>query len=257
MSTPEHRHTIILERLAAHDAVTVSALSEELGVSAVTIRKDLKQLEDRGLLYRTHGGARRGNPYVTDLPVSEKAQIRAEEKERIGRAAAALIAPRDSVLFASGTTVHAVARQLAARAEARQLTAVTSAMDVAQDLARIPRAEVLLLGGIVRPSSSSVVGPYAVEFLSEHACDKLILGVDGFDLDFGLTTTSALEAELNQAMMRAAQWTIVVADASKFGRRGFRRICATEDVDLVVTDGDVDPEAVRRLEADGIEVQVV
>lgn len=237
--------------------MSVADLSDRLDVSAVTIRKDLKALEERGLLYRTHGGARLHNPYVTDRPVSEKAQIQADEKARIGQAAAALVAPRDSVLFASGTTVRAVAHQLAASAAARQLTAVTNSMDVARDLARLPEAEVLLLGGLVRPSSSSVVGPYAVSFLAEHACDKLFLGVDGFDLDFGLTTTSALEAELNQAMMRSAQRTVVVADATKFGRRGFRRICAASDVDLVVTDRGVDAEVVCRLEALGVEVQVV
>lgn len=235
-------------------------LSDRLSVSAVTIRKDLKALEQRGLLYRTHGGARLHNPYVTDRPVSEKAQVQAEEKERIGRAAADMVAPRDTVLFASGTTVHTAARQVAAqtgRNGTHQLTVLTSSIGVAQALAPLPQAEVLLLGGIVRPSSFSVIGPYATALLADHACDKLFLGVDGFDIRFGLTTTNALEAELNQAMMRAAQRTVVLVDSSKFGRRGFRRICGVGDVDLVITDDGVSAETLRRLDEHGIEVETV
>ena len=253
------RHQFILNKIQQEGHINVIDLCQELDVSSVTIRKDLKLLEQRGLLYRTHGGAYLHNPYVTDRPVTEKARLHADEKEHVAQAAATLVAPRDTVILASGTTVHAVARHLAARRGpegVRQLTVVTSSLVAAQELSRHPEVEVLQLGGLVRPSSASVVGPYAVSLLAEHACDKLFLGVDGFDLAFGLTTTSLLEAELNQAMIRAAQRTIVVLDSTKFGQRGFRRICGIEDVDIVVTDEAVDPDVVAELEALGVEVEV-
>jgi DeoR family transcriptional regulator of aga operon len=128
---------------------------------------------------------------------------------------------------------------------------------VAAVLSGLPLVEILMLGGIVRKSSTSVVGPHAEQMLEDHACSKLFLGVDGFDLDYGLTTTNALEATLNQAMMRAAQRTVVVVDSSKFGRRGFRRICNADAVDTVITDTGVSDETVHTLEQRGVVVEVV
>ena len=254
MKNIAERQNRILEMLEAQGFVAVSDLSDKLDVSEPTIRRDLRALEERNLLHRTHGGATRTDPYVRDRAVSEKARVRVEEKRRIGEAAAALIEPNDYIILASGTTVQAVARQITG---ASSLTVITSAMNVAMELTRLQNAEIFMLGGVVRHSSTSVVGPYAEEVLQEYRCDKLFLGVDGFDTSFGLTTTSALEAHLNQAMIRAAQRTIVVADASKFDRRGFRRICGLEDVDRVITDDGVEEAVVRRMEEQGIEVDVV
>lgn len=248
------RQDHILQLLKKQGHVSVSELSQQLEVSEVTIRKDLRALEERDLLYRTHGGAHLRNPTVLDRPLQEKASIHADEKRRIGEAAAALVEARDSIIIASGTTMTHVARNLSA---ASTLTVVTSALNVALELVRFDGVEILLLGGMLRHSSASVVGPHAEAMLGDTACDKLFLGVDGFDLEFGLTTTNALEAALNQAMIRAAQRVIVLADSSKFGRRGFRRICSVDEVDRVITDGDIDPATVRHLADRGIEVDVV
>ena len=252
--SPAERHDFILRHLKEEGYVTVSDLSDRLGVSEVTIRKDLRKLENRHLLYRTHGGANLRNPYVVDRPLTEKASLYAEEKRRIGQAAAELVNPRDSIILASGTTMTQVARHLP---DAHALTVITSAMNVALELARLQSVDILMLGGIVRHSSTSVVGPYAEEMLDGYACDKLFLGVDGFDLDYGLTTTNDLEASLNQVMIRTTQRTIVVTDSSKFGRRGFRRICGLDLIDRVITDSGIEPSVVEALEAHAIEVDVV
>jgi DeoR family transcriptional regulator of aga operon len=252
-SVPE-RHEVILKRLRHQGHVSVSELSKHLDVSEVTIRKDLNALEQRHLLYRTHGGATMSNPYVLDRSVEEKTGEHASEKDRIGKAAAALVESQDSIILASGTTLMYVARHLR---DVPGLTVVTSAMNVAAVLSGLPLVEILMLGGIVRKSSTSVVGPHAEQMLEDHACSKLFLGVDGFDLDYGLTTTNALEATLNQAMMRAAQRTVVVVDSSKFGRRGFRRICNADAVDTVITDTGVSDETVHTLEQRGVVVEVV
>ena len=251
MSTPAERQGQILRRLQEQGFVTVSDLAERLDVSEVTIRKDLQALEERDLLYRTHGGATPTDPYVLDRPVDEKAEERAEEKSRIARAAAELVDPGESVILASGTTVLEVARVLRGR---RQLTVLTSALNVALAL-RDADIEVLVLGGMLRPSSVSTVGPYAEDMLAEHAVTRFFLGVDGIDLEHGLSTTNALEAQLNRAMMAAAQRTVVVADSSKFGRRGFRKICDLEEVDVLITDAGVSDSYVHALDERGVEVR--
>jgi DeoR family transcriptional regulator of aga operon len=257
MSLMQHlpeRQNRILHLLQTQGHVSVSDLSDRLEVSEVTIRKDLRALEERELLYRTHGGAHLRNPYVTDRPLQEKAAIQAEEKRQIGEAAADLVSDRDSIIIGSGTTMTHLARSLRSKSA---LTVVTGALNVALELVHLAEAEVLLLGGMLRSSSASVVGPHAEAMLRDTACDKLFLGVDGFDLDFGLTTSNALEAALNHAMIESVQRVIVLADSSKFGRRGFRRICGIEEVDRVITDGDVEDAAVKELEERGVEVDVV
>jgi DeoR family transcriptional regulator, aga operon transcriptional repressor len=254
MQSPAERHRAILDRLHERGSVRVADLSAEMEVSEVTVRKDLRVLEERRLLFRTHGGASRTDPHVLDRPVGEKAELHQAEKRRIGRAAAELVEPMDSIILASGTTVIEMTRHLHGLGE---LTVITSALDAAMEMLRLPEVEVLMLGGMVRRSSASVVGPYAEQVLREHSCQKLFLGVDGFDLEYGLTTTHALEAQLNRVMMDAAQRVIVITDSSKFGRRGFRRICGIDELDCVITDDGVPDAVVQRLEEEGIDVTVV
>ena len=117
--------------------------------------------------------------------------------------------------------------------------------------------DVIQLGGITRSSSVSVVGPFAEQMLRSFNCSKLFIGVDGIDPEFGLTTTNMLEASLNRAMIDAAQKVVVLADSSKFGRRGFSKICDLESVDRIITDNRVQPLYLDRLRERGIEVTVV
>lgn len=251
MLSPVERHSRILKRLQEQGFVTVSSLSEALDVSEVTIRRDLRLLEDRNLLYRTHGGASPTNPFVYDRPVSEKAKQHAEEKGRIAAAAAALVEPFDAIILASGTTIHQIARHLKSTPN---LTIVTSSLNVAMDVVHVPESEIVVIGGMLRKTSTSVAGPAAEEMMLRYRCRKLFLGVDGFDLDYGLTTSNSLEASLNQKMIEAAQQVIVVADSSKFGRRSFSYICGIDEIDTVITD-DAAPEGmVKALEDQGVSV---
>lgn len=251
---PAEREVLILKRLKEHGYVTVTDLSDWLNVSEVTIRKDLQKLESRNLLHRTYGGANLRNPYVRDRPLNEKATHYAEEKRRIGKAAADLVSDHDSIILASGTTMTQVARYLEGTPE---LTVITSAMNVALEVAHLRDVDVLMLGGMVRPTSKSVVGPYAQEMIKEYACDKLFLGVDGFDLEYGLTTANAPEARLNQYMIDAAQYVIIVTDSSKFGCRSLRRICGLDSIHRVITDSGVDASVVEKLEEYPIYVDIV
>lgn len=138
-----------------------------------------------------------------------------------------------------------------------RLTVITAAVPVTQILSQHADVDVLQLGGITRSSSVSVVGPFAEAMLRNFNCSKLFVGVDGIDTEFGLTTTNVLEASLNDAMINAAQKVVVLADSSKFGRRGFSKICDLEAVDRIITDSGVQPLYLERLRERGIEVTVV
>ncbi|GAB3924755.1 DeoR/GlpR family DNA-binding transcription regulator [Mucilaginibacter myungsuensis] len=248
------RHQFILNKLKKEGNLNVVELCQELKVSSVTIRKDLKVLEDKNLLFRTHGGATLTNPYIVDRPVNEKEKVQSTEKLKIAAAAAGLVEDNDSVIIASGTTMQYLAKSLPPR---MGLTVITSALNVALELLKYPTVEVMQLGGLLRKSSSSVTGTYAEQILADFFCSKLFLGVDGIDLDFGLTTTNAMEAQLNRQMIKVSQKTIVLCDSTKFGRRGFGKICGLEDIDHIITDSGVSEHVVKTLEGLGITVTIV
>lgn len=254
MTSQHERHQHILSRLQKEGYVKVLDLCRELNVSSVTIRKDLQLLEDKNLLYRTHGGVTLTNPYAADRPVNEKEKIKSGEKTLIGRAAAALIEQNDCIIIASGTSVQAFAKEINPKGS---LTVITAALNVALELIHHPEIEIIQLGGMLRKSSSSTTGPYAEQVLEDFSCNKLFLGVDGIDIEFGLTTTNAMEAHLNRKMIAAAQRTIILADSTKFGKRGFGRICGLEEVDQIITDSGISEHMQQTLSGMGIELTIV
>lgn len=253
MKSITERHRIILKILGENEHVNVQELSTQMKVSEVTIRKDLKLLEDKNLLFRTHGGASKVNPYTNDKPVAVKERLNAEEKQVIAKTAATMIGNNDSIIIGSGTSMLALARAI--HPEVR-LTVITSALNVALELSHHLNVEVLQLGGQLRQNSSSVMGPYAEQILADISCGILFLGVDGIDLEVGLTTTSLMEARLNQKMMDAAQITVVLADSSKFGKRGLGKICQIDQIQHIITDSGISPELVKLLEEKGVSITI-
>jgi DeoR family transcriptional regulator of aga operon len=250
------RHQYILNKLQEEGFVNVNELSIELNVSVVTIRKDLKLLESRNLLYRTHGSATPSNPSIAERNIHEKEKVNVDQKQRIAKMAMEYIEPNDIITLASGSTVLELARQILQK-QIKPLSVITASLNVGQMLNIDPDIEIHLLGGLIRKSSNSAVGPFAERMMEGFSSHKLFLGVDGIDADFGLSTTSALEASLNQLMIKSAQKIIVLADSSKFGRRGFGKICDTSTVDLVITGKEV-PQALReRIGEQGVAVKTV
>ena len=249
--TITERHKYILEELDRAGFVSVSDLAKSMEVSMVTIRKDLKILEDKGLLFRSHGSATPVSPYVSDRSVQVKKLEQVEEKTRIAQRALGFLEDKEAILIGSGTTVVAFAQAIP---KSTSLTVLTAAMNVTLALIDCPEVELVQLGGVVRKSSSSVVGHYAEDMLNGFACSKLFLSVDGISLEHGLTTSNMMEAHLNAKMIGSVQKTIVLADSQKFGRKGFGKICELEDIDMIITDRGI-PEMYReKLEEKGIEV---
>ncbi len=249
--TKEERHALIMDRLTKQGSIMVSDLVRAMNVSSVTIRKDLTELEKQDKLYRSHGKAILMNPYIHNRSVIEKEQLAVDEKRAIGLAAAQLITRDDSIIIASGSTVHAMARNIK---PIHRLTVVSASLPVSEILAQNESIDVMQLGGMLRHSSLSVVGQYSETILRDCSVSKLYMGVDGIDFEFGFTTTDMREAELNQKMMAAAQKTIILADSSKFGKRGFAKIGNMEDIDIIITDAGISPQDARAIEEIGIDL---
>ncbi len=245
------RHELILKRIQEEGRLNIVDLSDSMKVSGVTIRKDLKLLEDKGLLFRTRGGASITNPYTVERSINEKELIRSDEKQKIARTAIELIGESDSIMIGSGTTVYALAHFLYPK---HHLNVITPAVKVTLALYNRPNIEVLQLGGLIRPNSSSVAGNYAEKILEEISCGILFLGVDGIDLEFGFSITNLAEASLNQKMIETADAVAILADGSKFGRRGLGRVCALEQVKYIVTDSGAPIKMIKQLEEKGIQV---
>ncbi len=248
------RHKVILDILRVQGSVSVLDLAERLNVSEVTIRKDLTTLECQNLLYRTHGKAIPISPYIGDRHINEKEKQAVLEKSAIGREAANLIYDNDSIIIASGTTILYAAKEMA---DKRGLTVVTASVTVSSVLSQNKYIDVVQLGGLVRESSVSVVGSFAENMLKLFNCSKLFMGADGLDLDFGVTTTNLMEANLNRMMMDTAQKTILLIDSTKFGKKGFSKICGVEEIDHIITDSGISQAYVDNLRERGVEVTIV
>lgn len=245
------RHKHILDKLQRDGYVKVQDLADDLDVTSVTIRKDLKILEKKGLLYRTHGSASPVNPHTGDRAITEKEKIKPDEKRHIAIAASKLIEENDSIMINSGSTICAFAEQIAPK---NNLTVVSASTRATTIIGENDEINVIQLGGVYRKRSTSVIGNYTLSFLQDITCSKLFLGVDGIDFDFGITTSNIEEAELNKAMMKVALKTVVLADSSKFGRKGFGKICDVDKIDIIITDSGISPSMIKMIEEVGIEL---
>ena len=253
LSLPE-RHSRILALLQQNGSISVTQLSELFKVSEVTIRKDLSYLEQQKKLYRTHGSASPVNPLVQDVSVHVKSAVNSEIKQKIAVEAAALICPDDSVFIASGSTVYAFAERIR---PVGHLNVVTPSLRVAMLMNESEETTVTVLGGVLYKKSLSVRGEYAAQGFENVICSKLFFGADGIDSNFGITCATAEEATLTQKMMRASAKSVVLADSSKFGRRGFGRICSMERIDCIVTDDGISEQYRRLIEEAGVDLIVV
>lgn len=249
-STVERRDDII-QILYDLGRVRVDELSEQFSVTTVTIRNDLDFLEKKGILHRTHGGAIIRKNVYEDPTLEEKQELNKEEKQRIGQKAVEMIEEGDSILLDSGTTTREIARRIN---DIDNLTIMTNAINIAIELASKKNLNLMLTGGSIRSESYSLVGPDAESVINNYYFDKFFLGVDGLDLEHGLTTPNPMEAQLNRLMVKRAHEIIAVTDSSKFGRYSFSFICGIESISTIITDTKISTEFEKSLQRKDIEV---
>jgi DeoR family transcriptional regulator, aga operon transcriptional repressor len=231
--------------------VRVTELSREFGVSAVTVRGDLDALEAEGGIRRVHGGAVPLDAAQLEERSFEEAAVQAAEaKARIAAVAADLIEPGMSILLDVGTTAAAVARQLLRRDGLRDLTVITNGLSIALLLeGAIPRLQVVVTGGTLRPLQHSLVAPLAHQVLGRVYADLALIGCNGVEADAGVTNINLPEAEVKAAMIAAAARTVVMADGSKIGRVQLGRVADVSAVDVLITDSTAPSPALAELRA--------
>ena len=245
------RKAIITEMLKNDEQLQVRELAERFSVSQMTIRRDLDELEKQGFLIRTHGGAVSTGKLRFIQSVLPEFEV-SKEKTAIGRTAAAMVKPGQTIMVDTGTTTMEVARNLP---QDSSVTVVTTSLAVAQDLYR-SSLKVLLLGGFLRSEFPSVYGPLTEKLLDDINVDVLFIGCDGANSSDGFYSDDLHIASLERGMIRIAEQVIVVTESTKFGRRAFSRYAAPEQVKTVVTDTGLSSEDQRNLEERGVYVLI-
>ncbi|MEU8674839.1 DeoR/GlpR family DNA-binding transcription regulator [Streptomyces sp. NPDC048560] len=261
------RWDALLELVGKNGRVEVEDAAVALDVSAATIRRDLDQLAEQHLLTRTRGGAvAHGVSY--ELALRYKTGRHAPEKQAIGRAASELVAVGEVVGLTGGTTITEVARALALRPDIvgetgmsaggqPTLTVVTNALNIANELVIRPQIKLVVTGGVARPQSYELTGPLANGVMSEITLDVAVLGVNAIDIERGAYVHHEGEASINRLLAERAQRVVVAADSSKIGKRAFARVCDLGQVDTLVTDSGIAPEARARFAEAGVTVIAV
>lgn len=244
------RMSAILDHIAESGSVDVARIATALSVSAATLRRDLRVLQEQGLLVRTHGGAV-ASGVGFELPLRHREARRQPEKRAIGRLAASLVPPGAVVGMTGGTTATEVARALPNDAG---ITVVTNALNIAVELVLRPSLRVMVVGGSARHASYELVGPAAESMIERYQLDLSFIGVDGLTVAEGCSTYDEMEAHTDHVFINRARRTVVIADSSKIGKRTFARICRTEEIGDLVTDAEADPDVVARLREAGVNV---
>lgn len=251
----EERRRHIRELVAERGRITVAELVAMFDISQVTVRSDLNALAEIGAVVRTRGGAL-AQRADEDLPIGVKQTLRRAEKMRIAEAAVRLIGEGQTIVLDSGTTTAEIAKQIRGL-KLQSINVITNALNIAVLLAGAPHVTLIMLGGVLRPSSYSLGGPQAEAALQGLHADILFLGFDGLDPEIGVMTPHLLEARLNSRMLEIARSVVAVGDSSKIGRRSLSVIAKIEQVDRIITDAGAAPETVEALRARGAQVVLV
>jgi DeoR family transcriptional regulator of aga operon len=228
----EERRTQILQIVRSAGRVRVNGLASRFNTSAVTIRSDLNELHQRGLVLRSHGGAVLPDTILRESPVHERLKAHSDEKRRIGAMAASLINNGETIILDSGTTTLEIARQIKKK---QGLQIITNGVNIAAELLDARDVQVFIVGGSVRGESASISGHFTEEMFGQFSADKLFLSGAGCDLDFGVSGANLEETMVNRAMIRIAREIILVADASKFSKRSMSRIAPFSEIDTVIS----------------------
>ncbi len=240
----------ILDYINEEKKATVSEISDLIDVSKVTVRKYLSELESKGLLIRTHGGVLSADSDLNnEIPYSSKKDLNRTEKQIIGKVASEWINEGDVVILDSGSTTFEIAQSI----KDIKVTIITNDVKIAFELASKPNINLIITGGAVQKNLFTIVSFHTENFLKEIHVNKAFLGADGIDLEDGITNRTMEEVAIKQAMMKAADQVILVADHSKLGKRTFSNVCKIEQIDIMIMDS-MDEEYQKAFREKGVNV---
>jgi len=251
ISTVERRR-IILEELQQNKQVNTAKLNEHFGVSEVTLRKDLRYLENRNLLIRSRGGAMLPVKVSDDLSVRKRMVLNLEQKKSIAAAASLLIKEGDTIILDSGTTLMQLAKNLE---KIKKLTIITNALDIVLKLSEFNNLKIIVPGGIFRKKSCSLVGVNAVENFQMFRADKYFVSADGINQE-GIFTANLEEGQIAKLIMSHAKENIILIDSSKFNRNGIINFAPLSKIHTLVTDKNIPQNYLTHFTNLGIKVVI-
>lgn len=251
--TPE-RQRQILSLLERQGRLSVAEIVQQFSISEATARRDLESLALQGKAQRVHGGVISVEQAPPELPILEREKEQSDEKARIGRAAASLVADKETVFLGSGTTILEVARNLRDR---KHLTVITNSLAVLNMLAGLKEITVISLGGMLRESELSFIGHITEQALSEVRVDKVFMGTRGLSLEHGLTNDYLQETLTDRAILKIGREVVIVADYSKVNRVSTALLAPLSTMHTFVTDAKADKKFIQALKKQGIQVVIV
>lgn len=250
----DQRLTAILKHLEKHDHVSTKALSDELAVTQVTVRSDLNLLENQGKILRVFGGAMLANR-VRETAHEQRSAVDHQAKMAIAKTALELLAPQMTVVLDVGTSTFELAKEISASEFLSEMTIVTNGLQIALALeTAIPRNDVLITGGLLRPIQHSLVHAGATEVIERFKSNFSFIGCDGIDVHGGVTTTNLPEADLKETMRKNTDRSVLLAAASKLGKIANVKVNSVDAFDTLITSHDADPQIIESLRSAGLEV---
>jgi DeoR family transcriptional regulator, fructose operon transcriptional repressor len=246
----EERLESLLAYLNEKGRLTVQEAIEYMNVSADTVRRDFNRLALNGLATRTYGGIIPLENTLFDPSIKEKSPRYQQEKKAIAKLAANLIEDEDSIIIDAGTTTEKILDYIPA---SKKITIITDALNVA--IASSQRGfETIILGGVIRNETLSIIGPDAVAMMKHYHADKLFLGVSTLSIESGMMVPNRMEAEIKAELIKKTNQVILMADHSKLDKTGFFTLGSLHEIDILITDSAADPEFIQRVEEQGVEV---
>lgn len=246
----EERQDKIMQKLNESSSLKVIELAEKFNVSESTIRRDLQEMEEKGMLIRTHGGAVGKSATSFEPSFEEKQTERHAEKVGIGSIAASMIEDGDTIILDSGTTSLEIARHITSK----DITVITNSIDIAYELSQKDNVEVIVAGGNIRKNTRAMVGYITERALNNFRVDKAFIGANGISIDDGITTPNFVEAQTKKAMISVANKVIICADSSKFNKVCFSVICPLRMVSAIITSDDLDESIIKEYKDSGAEI---
>lgn len=249
------RLVVIMEQVNKYGRMNVLDMAEKLDVSTATIRRDLNELEQRGMIRRIHGGAVLASVSTTfEYQYHDKVALRMEEKKRIAIFAAEEVQDGDAIFLDSGTTTYQIASLLGSK---KNLTVITYDMSIASILNNHTSAQIIVTGGIVRPYYNVLLGSITEAFIQNMMVDKVFISADAIHQNFGISNANYIESGVKSLLVKAGKKVILVADRTKFGKVAVSKFCDLEDIDLLITDKEVSQDMVTAIQEKGISIKCV